>query len=139
MQARMKNPVMILPDAMKALFALDRVTERDDLPNVTGKLVHLRASQINGCSVCVEMHDRERIVAVPFPDAVDRAMERLALVEKRKLLVVGAKVGETDAEEPDGGAARSRLFEEVANHRIKLELRAGGGDGARTLEGLEIG
>jgi AhpD family alkylhydroperoxidase len=59
MQARMKNPVMILPDAMSALRALDRATKNDDLPDVTRKLVHLRASQINGCSVCVEMHSRE--------------------------------------------------------------------------------
>jgi AhpD family alkylhydroperoxidase len=59
MQARMKNPAMILPEAMGALDALDRSTKNDDLPFVTRKLVHLRASQINGCSVCVDMHSRE--------------------------------------------------------------------------------
>lgn len=57
MQARMKNPVELLPEAMKALHALDASSER--LPYVTRKLVHLRASQINGCSVCVDMHARE--------------------------------------------------------------------------------
>jgi AhpD family alkylhydroperoxidase len=59
MQVRMKNPAMILPEAMGALRALDTSTENDDLPYVTRKLVHLRASQINGCSVCVDMHSRE--------------------------------------------------------------------------------
>ena len=59
MQARMKNPVMILPDAMRALLALDKATKDDGVPDVTRKLVHLRASQINGCSVCVDMHARE--------------------------------------------------------------------------------
>jgi AhpD family alkylhydroperoxidase len=59
MHARMKHPVMILPDAMRALHALDKATEVDGLPDVTRKLVHLRASQINGCSVCVDMHSRE--------------------------------------------------------------------------------
>ena len=59
MQARMKHPVMILPDAMRALHALDKATEVDGVPDVTRKLVHLRASQINGCSVCVDMHSRE--------------------------------------------------------------------------------
>ena len=59
MQARMKNPALILPDAMQALFALNKATEKDGLPYVTTKLVHLRASQINGCSVCVDMHSRE--------------------------------------------------------------------------------
>jgi AhpD family alkylhydroperoxidase len=57
MQARMKHPVELLPEAMKALHALDASAE--GLPYVTRKLVHLRASQINGCSVCVDMHARE--------------------------------------------------------------------------------
>jgi AhpD family alkylhydroperoxidase len=59
MQARMKNPVFVLPAAMQALIALDKATHTDEVPHVTHKLVHLRASQINGCSVCVDMHSRE--------------------------------------------------------------------------------
>ncbi|BCG94105.1 carboxymuconolactone decarboxylase family protein [Mesorhizobium sp. 131-2-1] len=59
MQARLKNPVMLIPGALQALMALDKSTEAADVPYVTRKLVHLRASQINGCSVCVDMHARE--------------------------------------------------------------------------------
>ena len=59
MQARMNNPVMIFPDAMQAVFALGAVTEKGGLPVRTIKLVQLRASQINGCSLCVDMHSRE--------------------------------------------------------------------------------
>lgn len=59
MQPRMNNPLMILPDALKAMLAVDQATQKADLPLVTHKLVHLRASQINGCSVCVDMHARE--------------------------------------------------------------------------------
>jgi AhpD family alkylhydroperoxidase len=55
----MKNPVMVLPDALKALLALDKSTRNDNLPYVTRKLVHLRASQINGCGVCTDMHAKE--------------------------------------------------------------------------------
>jgi AhpD family alkylhydroperoxidase len=58
MQARMKNPVVILPDALKALLALDQSSAIDAVPDVTRKLMHLRASQINGCGVCVDMHAR---------------------------------------------------------------------------------
>jgi AhpD family alkylhydroperoxidase len=58
MQARMKNPAMIVPDAMQALQALARSAEQSGLPARTLGLVHLRASQINGCSVCVDMHPR---------------------------------------------------------------------------------
>lgn len=59
MQARMKNPALVLPEALQALHALNKSTEKDGLPDRTRKLVHLRASQINGCGVCVDMHARE--------------------------------------------------------------------------------
>jgi len=59
MQARMNNPVMILPDAMKALLTLSKCVENGSIPSKTIGLVQLRASQINGCSVCVDMHTRE--------------------------------------------------------------------------------
>lgn len=59
MQARMKHPVFVIPEAMQAMHALGRASAADGLPDVTRYLVHLRASQINGCSVCVDMHARE--------------------------------------------------------------------------------
>jgi AhpD family alkylhydroperoxidase len=55
----MKNPVMIVPDAMKALHALHASSQNGGVPAKTLGLVELRASQINGCSVCVDMHSRE--------------------------------------------------------------------------------
>jgi AhpD family alkylhydroperoxidase len=58
MQARMKNPAMILPDAMQALQALHAAAEKGGVPKKTIGLVEVRASQINGCSVCVDMHAR---------------------------------------------------------------------------------
>jgi AhpD family alkylhydroperoxidase len=59
MQARMKSPVMILPGAMQALQALGAATEKGGVPSKTLGLVELRASQINGCGVCVDMHSRD--------------------------------------------------------------------------------
>jgi AhpD family alkylhydroperoxidase len=58
MQARMNNPAIVLPDAMQALHALGKATDKDGVPARTRELCHLRASQINGCSVCVDMHPR---------------------------------------------------------------------------------
>ena len=52
MQPRMKNPAMIIPDAMKAIQALNAATEQGGVPAATLALMHLRASQINGCSFC---------------------------------------------------------------------------------------
>jgi AhpD family alkylhydroperoxidase len=54
----MNNPALILPQALQALYALSKSTE-ELVPDVTRKLVELRASQINGCSVCVNMHAAE--------------------------------------------------------------------------------
>jgi AhpD family alkylhydroperoxidase len=54
MQARMKNPAEVLPNAVKALQALAPVAYQGGVPPATLALVHLRASQINGCAYCVD-------------------------------------------------------------------------------------
>ena len=59
MEARMRNPALVLPEAMKALQALSKAVETGGVPPRTLELVRLRASQINGCSVSAEMHARE--------------------------------------------------------------------------------
>jgi AhpD family alkylhydroperoxidase len=56
MEARMKHPAMVVPGAMEALQSLSKLTA--SLPERTAGLVHLRASQINGCGVCLDMHWR---------------------------------------------------------------------------------
>jgi len=55
----MKNPVLLLPEVLAALLAIDKIVASGNLPSVTRELVDLRASQINGCSVCVDIHSRE--------------------------------------------------------------------------------
>lgn len=94
MEARMTHPVMIVPEAMQALQALGKAVHQTGLTPRLVELVNLRASQINGCSVCVEMHSRslkaagepdERIFSVaawretPYYDEAERAA--LALTE----------------------------------------------------------
>ncbi len=58
MQARMPHPAMIVPEAMQALQAVGKAVHKTGLTEQLIELVHLRASQINGCSVCAEMHSR---------------------------------------------------------------------------------
>ncbi len=55
MTARMTNPAFAVPGAMDVLDALSTAISRAGVP-ISRELVHLRASQINGCSVCVDMH-----------------------------------------------------------------------------------
>lgn len=59
MEARMSHPVMVLPDAMNALLALSKAAQSGTVPPTMHQLIQLRVSQINGCSVCVDMHARE--------------------------------------------------------------------------------
>ena len=54
MEARMQNPAQVLPDAMGAIQGLYKAVYGGGVPKSTLDLVHLRASQINGCSACVD-------------------------------------------------------------------------------------
>ena len=53
MESRMKNPVVLLPGALKPIQELAAQARTTGVPETTLELVHMRASQINGCSVCV--------------------------------------------------------------------------------------
>ncbi len=54
MNPRMKNPATVLDGANKAIYGLIQAIQSTDVPEATLGLVHLRASQINGCSFCVD-------------------------------------------------------------------------------------
>jgi AhpD family alkylhydroperoxidase len=56
--ARIAHPAVIVPEAMAALRAFQAAAEQGAIPKQTIDLVQLRASQINGCSGCVDMHSR---------------------------------------------------------------------------------
>ncbi|MEU7859945.1 MULTISPECIES: carboxymuconolactone decarboxylase family protein [Nonomuraea] len=124
MQARMKNPAVALPGAMKALMDLAKAIDQAGLPKITADLVLLRASQINGCSVCVDMHAKdlrkagesdERLFAVaawreaPYFTEAERAA--LALAEAVTRLA-------------DGGQISDEVWDEVADHYSETELAA---------------
>jgi alkylhydroperoxidase family enzyme len=69
MQARMQNPATLLPDALEHGQGLAKVAFQSGVDQETLSLVHLRASQINGCSWCV---DSDR----PGPDTDEKTMQR---------------------------------------------------------------
>ena len=52
--ARMPNPAVIIPEAMKPIRALFGSISGGGVPETTLELVHLRVSQVNGCSPCVD-------------------------------------------------------------------------------------
>jgi AhpD family alkylhydroperoxidase len=59
MHARIDNPALTVPGALEALQALGNAVRQSGIPDTTLYLVELRASQINGCSICVDMHSHE--------------------------------------------------------------------------------
>jgi AhpD family alkylhydroperoxidase len=114
--SRQDNPAVALDGALDALHALSKAISRTRIP-VNRELVHLRASQINGCSRCVDMHAKaarkegeseERVLAVaawrdaPFFTGAERAA--FALTEA---LTRQADRGEVVSDE---------LWEEVCEH-----------------------
>ena len=50
--------MFVVPGAVDALQALAACPKGRGVPPHTLELVHLRASKINGCSVCVDLHSR---------------------------------------------------------------------------------
>jgi AhpD family alkylhydroperoxidase len=50
----MRNPAVVLPETMQAINGLFKAVHTAGLPKQTLELVHLRVSQINGCSACVD-------------------------------------------------------------------------------------
>jgi AhpD family alkylhydroperoxidase len=50
----MTSPAVIFPDAMNGIQSLLKATRKGGVPHAVLELVHLRASQINGCSFCVD-------------------------------------------------------------------------------------
>ncbi|SCF21194.1 alkylhydroperoxidase AhpD family core domain-containing protein [Micromonospora purpureochromogenes] len=53
-EPRMTNPAAVLPDAVKGINQLYKAAHSAGVPDGTLELVHLRVSQINGCSACVD-------------------------------------------------------------------------------------
>jgi AhpD family alkylhydroperoxidase len=125
MQPRMPNPVMVLPDALEALLALAASTKKGGVPPRTLELVHLRASQINGCSVCVDLHatdlkrggetDRRLFAVAAWHDSpyfTDAERAALALTESATRL--------SDRSDP----VPDEIFEEAARHYEEPALAA---------------
>ena len=122
MQSRMKNAAMMNPEAIQALQALAKSAERGGVPKRTLDLVHLRASQINGCSVCVDLSLRfktaeethERLFAV----AAWRDAPYFSDEERAALALAEAVTRLSDREDP----VPDEIWNEAARHYNEAEL-----------------
>ena len=125
MQARMQNPAVILPEANDGIQTLIKAVYKGGVPRSTLELVHLRASQINGCSFCVVSGMRggkkagetdERLFAVAAwreaPYFTDAERAALALTEAATRLADRAN------------AVSDEIWEEAARHYDEQGLAA---------------
>ena len=53
------NPYQVAPDTIKALTALEAQVQGSGLEQSLIELVKTRASQINGCAFCIDMHTQD--------------------------------------------------------------------------------
>jgi AhpD family alkylhydroperoxidase len=123
MQSRMKHPAMILPGAMQALQALNGSIEKSGLPQRTMHLVHLRVSQINGCSVCLDMHTRE-LKATGEPDErifmIGAWREAPYFTDAERAALALTEAVTRLADRPD--AITDELWDEAARHYDEKQL-----------------
>jgi AhpD family alkylhydroperoxidase len=121
----MNHPAMTVPGAMQALIALGTSAKKAGVPPRTLDLVHLRASQINGCSLCVELHSRE-LKEAGEPDerlytvAAWRETPYFSDAERAALELAEAVTRLSDR--PD--AVPDALWEEVSRHYDEAQLAA---------------
>jgi AhpD family alkylhydroperoxidase len=119
----MKNPALALPGALEAIQALHKSIETCGVPRATFELTNLRASQINGCSVCVDIHWRalrklgekdERI----FTISAWREAPYFSEKERAALALAEAATRLSDRADP----VPDEVWNEAARHYNEAEL-----------------
>jgi AhpD family alkylhydroperoxidase len=125
MQARINNPALTVPGALDAFQKLGASVTTAGIPETTLYMVQLRASQINGCSVCVDIHTRELELA-------GESSERIHLVaawpeasyfsdaERAALALTEAATRLADNRDP----VPDEVWDEAARHYSEPQLAA---------------
>jgi len=123
MQPRIENPA--LTGVMPALHRLAAATKMAGVPATTLKLIELRASQINGCSVCVDMHSRELKAAGESDEriltlAAWRETPYFTDAERAALALAEAATRLADRSDP----VPDEIWDEAARHYDEAQLAA---------------
>ena len=109
----------------KRIYAVSQVIQESPLPKTTQELVQLRASQINGCGFCVDMHTKDaahqgetatrlNLIAVWREATVFTEAERAAL----ELAEQGTRTAD------GGGGVPDEVWANAAKHFDEEQLAA---------------
>lgn len=121
MEPRIQNPAQGAPGALEALLSVAEVAGRAaaeaGVPPSTVDLVETRASQINGCAVCLDMHTR----AAKKHGVTDQQLNTLAawrdspyFDEPQRAALALAEAGTRLADRPD--AVPDEVWDVAAKH-----------------------
>jgi AhpD family alkylhydroperoxidase len=125
MQARIKNPAQTVPGALEAFRQLGASATTAGIPETTLYLVHLRASQINGCSVCLDIHSRELEHAGESRERINmvaawRETPYFSEAERAALALTEAATRLADRPDP----VSDEIWDEAARHYTEEQLAA---------------
>jgi AhpD family alkylhydroperoxidase len=121
----MQNPATILPDTMKGVQHLIGAARQGGVPETTLELVHMRASQINGCNACVEFGLRS---ASRTGETVDRLLrlpvwrESGCFTDAERAALALTEAATRLADRP--GAVTDEIWDEAARHYDEKGLAA---------------
>lgn len=101
-----------------------RVLASSSLPTSTAELVKLRASQINGCSFCVDMHFKEAVAAGESPERLNMVgawREATVFTEAERAAL---ELAEQATRIADGGVVTDEAWQAAQKHYDEEQLIA---------------
>jgi AhpD family alkylhydroperoxidase len=125
MKARIKNPAVSVPGTLDALKQLGESARTAGIPETTLYLLELRASQINGCAVCVDIHSRELEYAGESSERIHtvatwRETPYFSDAERAALALTEAATRLADRPDP----VADEVWDEAARHYSEPQLAA---------------
>lgn len=99
-----------LPAGQRALYRLEQAIAETSLPKTTYELIKIRASQINGCAFCLEMHHHDAVEMGETPT-------RLALLP-------AWRESELYSDEERLALALTEAVTRIADGEVSVELEA---------------
>jgi AhpD family alkylhydroperoxidase len=125
MHARIKNPALSVPGAFEAIQNLGASATTAGIPETTLYMLQLRASQINGCAGCVDIHSRELAYAGESSERIHtvaawRETPYFSDAERAALALTEAATRLADRPDP----VPDEVWDEAARHYTEPQLAA---------------
>lgn len=125
MNTRIAQPAIAIPDALAALQSVGASIAATGISPTTVGLINMRASQINGCAVCLEGHLREARAAGESDDrlvllAAWRETPNFTDAERSALALTEAVTRLAD----NSDAVPDEIWEDAARHYDETQLAA---------------